>query len=414
LLLGIYDDAGHLQYAGRVGTGFDNKTAVMLKEKFSQLAVDKTPLFEKPKDAVGIWVEPELAAEVSFSEWTRQGRVRHAVFHGLRSDKPTPLISRETAHEPLSTEVIGQDPAHQNKRSASPDIISTQISNSDRIIDLSTGLRKLDLVNYYQLASKWILPQLANRPVTFVRAPSGINGQLFFQKHGDTLKIPGLKQLDPAFDPGHPSLMEIDSLAALIGAVQMNVVEFHTWNATAKNIDKPDRMVFDLDPGEGMPWPMVREAAELTRSLLEELGLQSFLKTSGGNGLHIVVPLTPRDDWETVKDFSKAVAQHLADVIPSRFTALSGPRNRVGKVFIDYIRNGRGATTAAAFSVRARPGMGVSMPCTWQELSVLTGGAHWTIANVRERLEAGENPWNNYSTTRQILKAASKKTLLNK
>jgi len=270
----------------------------------------------------------------------------------------------------------------------------------------------LDLVNYYQLAAKWILPHLANRPVSFLRAPSGIEGQLFFQKHSDTLRIPGLKQLKLELDPEHPALMEIDSIEALIGAAQMNVVEFHTWNATTKDIEKPDRMVFDLDPGEGLAWPMLLEAAELTRTLLEELGLQSFLKTSGGNGLHVVAPLTPHDDWETVKDFSKAVSQHLAAVIPSRFVALSGTRNRVGKVFIDYIRNGRGATTVAAFSARARPGMGVSMPCSWTELPILTGGAHWTIATANKRLESGEDPWASYAKTKQTLREESKKILL--
>ena len=156
---------------------------------------------------------------------------------------------------------------------------------------------------------------------------------------------------------------------------------------------------------------MMLEAADLARTLLDGLGLKSFLKTSGGKGLHVVVPLTPRDDWETVKTFAKAVVQHLASVIPSLFVAKSGPRNRVGKVFVDYLRNSRGATTAA-FSARARPGMGVSMPCSWQELSSLAGGAHWTIANARKRLESGEDPWADYSSTKQILRAAAKKILL--
>jgi bifunctional non-homologous end joining protein LigD len=415
LLLGVYDLANHLRYAGRVGTGFDSKTAVMLKEKLSLLAVEKTPLFEIPGDIKGDlvnWVLPELVAEVSFAEWTKEDRLRHPVYHGLRSDKPAALITREKAQGTMRPQANDLGSSGPENKSLPPEALEPQISNPDRIIDPSTGLRKLDLVNYYQLVSKWILPQLSGRPVSFLRAPSGINGEIFFQKHNDTLNIPGLKQLDPAFDPGHSALLEIDSLTALIGAVQMNVIEFHTWNATTKNIEQPDRMVFDLDPGEQMAWPKVLEAAELTRVLLEELGLKSFLKTSGGKGLHIVVPLTPRDDWETVKEFSKAVAEHLATVIPSRFTALSGPRNRKGKVFIDYNRNDRGATTAAAFSARARPGMGVSMPCSWQELSVLTGGAHWSVLNARERLESGENPWENYPKTRQTLNAASKDSLL--
>ncbi|MCX5780042.1 MAG: DNA ligase D [Firmicutes bacterium] len=412
LLLGVYDDAHHLRYAGRVGSGFNSKTANLLKEKLTRLEADKTALFEPPSDIQGNWVVPELVVEVSFAEWTKDGRLRHPVYHGLRSDKPPTSVTIEKMHDTMSSKADYDRTSNAVGKSAAPEFITSPISNPERVIDPSSGLRKFDLVNYYHLASELMLPHLTDRPVSFLRAPSGINGHLFFQKHGAALKIPGLKQLDAKLDPEHPALLEIDSLVALIGAVQMNVVEFHTWNATTKNIDKPDRMVFDLDPGESVAWPLLLEAADLTRILLKELGLQSFVKTSGGKGLHIVVPLSPRDDWEKVKDFSKAVAEHLARVIPSHFTAVSGPRNRIGKVFIDYNRNGRGATTVAAFSARARPGMGVSMPCSWHELTSLTGGAHWTIANAAQRLQSGENPWADYSQTKQILSAASKKKIL--
>ncbi len=411
LLLAVYDDAGRLRYAGKVGTGFDAASAIMLREKLAPLAAAESRLFETPKDAQGNWVEPELVAEVSFAEWTKDGRVRQAVFHGLRSDKAATLIVRETARAAPRVEV-NRPGGNRMARAATTGAPSAPlITNPDRIIDPSTGLSKLDLVTYYQLAAEWLLPHLADRPVAFLRAPGGIAGQMFFQKHADTLRIPGLKQLDPGIEPGHPSLLAIASREALLGAAQMNVVEFHTWNATTKNIEKPDRMVFDLDPGEGLAWRLMLEAAELVRMLLEELGLQSFLKTSGGKGLHVVVPLTPRDDWETVKDFSKAVVQHLATVIPSLFVALSGSRNRGGKVFADYLRNGRGATTAAAFSARARPGMGVSLPCLWQELPILTGGAHWTITSALRRLESGEDAWAGYAKTKQSLRTAGKKIL---
>jgi bifunctional non-homologous end joining protein LigD len=224
---------------------------------------------------------------------------------------------------------------------------------------------------------------------------------LFFQKHADKLKVRGLKVLSPDLDPGHPALI-INSPEALIGAVQMNVIEFHTWNTTESNIEKPDRIVFDLDPGEETSWEMMVEAAQLTKALLEELGLQSFLKTSGGKGLHVVVPLKPRDDWDTVKAFAKGAASHLARVIPTYFTDVSGPKNRIGKIYVDYNRNGRGATTAEAFSVRARTGLGVSMPCSWEELPHLSGGAHWTVANALPRLETEDNPWKDYNDARQI------------
>jgi len=220
--------------------------------------------------------------------------------------------------------------------------------------------------------------------------------------------MPGVKLLDTALDPAHPAYLEVPTARAVLSAAQMNVVEFHTWNAVKSSIDKPDRMTFDLDPGEGVQWPAMQEAAALTRALLDELGLRSFLKTSGGKGLHVVVPLTPRDDWDTVKDFSQAVVQHLARVLPDRFSAKSGPKNRVGKVFPDYLRNGRGATTACAFSARARPGMGVSIPVAWDELPELSGGAHWTIRTAHERLESGTDPWADYGKTKQTLTKAMK------
>ena len=166
-------------------------------------------------------------------------------------------------------------------------------------------------------------------------------------------------------------MIEVDSFTALIGATQANVIEFHTWNATTRDTTKPDRMVFDLDPGEGVTCKQIQEGTELTRGLLEELGLSSFLKTSGGKGLHVVVPIAPKQDWDTVKALSKAIVEHLATIIPERFVAKSGPKNRVGRIFVDYLRNGFGATTACAWSARARPGLGVSVPCAWEKLGAL-------------------------------------------
>jgi bifunctional non-homologous end joining protein LigD len=189
----------------------------------------------------------------------------------------------------------------------------------------------------------------------------------------------------------------------------MNVVEFHTWNSTTRHIDQPDRMVFDLDPGEGVAWPAMQEAAQLTRALLEHLGLRSWLKTSGGKGLHLVVPLAPRWDADTVKGLSQAVVQHLAQTIPQRFVARSGPANRVGKIFVDYLRNGQGATTVAAFSARARPGLGVSMPLPWEALDGLKSSDQWTVANARDALSLRRaDPWADYADARQSLAAAMK------
>jgi len=189
----------------------------------------------------------------------------------------------------------------------------------------------------------------------------------------------------------------------------MNTVELHTWNATSSHIAKPERICFDLDPGEGVAWPRVQEAAMLVRALLEELGLPAFLKTSGGKGLHVVVPIRRHYAWDPVKDFSHAVVEHLAQTIPSRFVARSGPKNRVGKIFVDYLRNGFGATTVAAWSVRARAGLGVSVPVEWDELLQLKSGAHWTLANVEERIAIGNAPWTGMDRQRKGLAAAMRK-----
>jgi bifunctional non-homologous end joining protein LigD len=195
-----------------------------------------------------------------------------------------------------------------------------------------------------------------------------------------------------------------------MSAVQMNVVEFHTWNSTVQCVDKPDRVIFDLDPGEGVKWKQIQEAALLVQTLLMELGLKAWLKTSGGKGLHVVVPLTPRLDYKSVKLFSQEFVRHLAKTIPERFSATSGPANRIGKVYVDYLRNGKAQTTAAAFSARARPGVGVSMPVSWEQLSDLKSAAHWTVQTAREYLSfQTRDPWEAYWSTGQSLASAIKR-----
>ncbi len=408
IVLGYHDDSGRLRSAGSVGTGWNSTTGAQLHLRLAKLVVPDTPFAVLPKAgrwstrSAGTehWVKPQLVAEVSFSEWTPDGHIRHASFVGLRTDKPASAITREAA---------AVTPGAKPRRPSGGKVGTVKVSNPERVIDPSTGLKKLDLVRYYEGIAEWMLPHLKGRPVSLVRGPGGVGGQLFFQKHDDKLSIPGMRALDPALWPGHGALLEVPTKNALVSAAQMNVIEFHTWNSTAKSLDKPDRMVFDLDPGEGVKWPQTREAALLTRTLLAELGLQSWLKTSGGKGLHVVVPLAPRRDYETVKGFSQAVVQHLAQTIPSRFVARSGPANRVGKVFADYLRNGQGATTVAAFSARARPGLGVSMPVSWDELSELRSGSQWTIATAREYLSFRKrDPWADFGSSRQTLTSAMK------
>jgi bifunctional non-homologous end joining protein LigD len=435
LLLGVHDDDGNLVSVGSVGTGWDAKAARDLHRRL--VAMESTrPPFEHAQDAGGKsrwgrraassvrWVKPRLVVEVGFGEWTPGGQVRHASFVGVRTDKPARSIVRE---RPVPAAGAGgrsapAKPAAAAERAraatasapASPPaaagaVMGVRISNAQRVVDPASGLRKIDVVRYYESVAEWILPHLKGRPVSLVRGPKGVNGQLFFQKHGEKIGIPGITELDPSLWPQHEALLQIDTVQALIGAAQMNVIELHTWNSTSWNIDKPDRMVFDLDPGEGVSWKSVQEGALLTRALLQHLGLESWLKTSGGKGLHVVVPIAARWDYDTVKDFSQAIVQHLAQTIPDRFVAKSGPSNRVGRIFADYLRNGHGATTAVAFSARARPGMGVSMPVSWDRLTELKSGAQWTIANAREHLSfQKDDPWAGYRKAKQTLTGAMK------
>jgi bifunctional non-homologous end joining protein LigD len=283
-----------------------------------------------------------------------------------------------------------------------------RISHPQRVVDAVTGITKLEIVEHYLGCAALILPHLATRPLSLVRAPAGIAGRLVFQRHAGTLRIPGLRQLDPKIAPDLEPMIEVDSIRALIGAAQANAIEFHTWNATTRDTTRPDRIVFDLDPGEGLAWPQMQEGAALTRSLLDGLGLKSFLKTSGGKGLHVVVPITPRDDWDSVKAISRRIVEHMAETMPERFVARSGPKHRVGRIFVDYLRNGFGATTACAWSARARPGLGVSVTCDWDEIGALTSGAHWTIRNVRARIESRGEAWSGYDATKQTTLKAKK------
>ena len=262
---------------------------------------------------------------------------------------------------------------------------------------------------YYARVAKLMLPHLADRPVAMLRAPSGIAGQKFFQKHADEGALPGVTRLPAELDPDHRPLLVIDDTAALLTVAQMNVVELHTWNATHHALEQPDRLIFDLDPGEGVEWAEVVEGTILMRTLLDELGLKSFVKTSGGKGLHIVLPLKPKLGWDEAKEFSGDLVRHMSRVLPQRFVAKSGERNRVGRIFIDFLRNGRGATTVAAWSARSRPGMGISVPITWEELPGLTERPAWNVTDTADRLSIGNAPWRGYERARQSLDAAMKK-----
>jgi bifunctional non-homologous end joining protein LigD len=389
LLVGYRDDEGVLQYAGKVGTGYTGEVSAALRQRLEAMAQKKRP-FAGPTghDRHATWVRPDLVCEVTFNEWPQGGSLRHASFKGLREDKPAPAVTRERANAPAPPPTL-----------AAP---VTKVTHGSRVIDPSTGLTKLDMVRYYAQVAPWALPHLKGRPAYIRRAPLGIDSPMVFLQHPSGVR--GLRGTDPQLWPGHEPAIAFDSAEDLVAAAQVGMIELHTWSSTDRAIAAPDRIIFDLDPGEGVAWPQVQEAALLVRALLQELGLQSWLKTTGGKGLHLFVPLRPEYDYDSVKAFSQEVVAHMARTIPQRFVAKSGPRNRVGRIFIDYLRNGWVQSTAEAYSARARPGLGVSMPVRWEDLAALTGGDHWNIVSGHWHLAGLKaDPWADYWKQPQAL-----------
>ncbi|AVH39046.1 DNA ligase D [Pseudomonas monteilii] len=402
LLLALHDHgSGQLRYAGKVGTGFSAATLDSIHARLKPLQTDRSPLPKPPTgaEARGVhWLKPQLLAEVAYAQMTREGIVRHSVFHGLRDDKPATAIDLERA---MPTKRAAQ---------TEPENLGTlRLTHPDRVVDATTGTTKREVAQYYAQVADWLLPQLKDRPVALVRAPDGLDGELFFQKNAGQLHIPKVLSYNKA--QAGQAAMVLNRADSLLGAVQMNTLELHTWNATTKDFDKPDRFVLDLDPDPALPWKAMLEATQLTLTLLDELGLKVFLKTSGGKGMHLVVPLTRRAGWDEVKDFSRALVNHMAGLFPDRLSAVSGPKNRVRRIFIDYLRNGKGATTVAAYSLRAREGLPVSVPIWREELSQLKGANQWNIGNLHTRLAQVEDPWAEMGKTRQSITLRMRKQL---
>ena len=414
LLLGIYDDSKQLQYAGRVGTGFNEKTLRELRGRLDKLTQDLSP-FAKPlsgKEARGVhWVNPELVGEVVFTGWTDDGLLRHPSFKGLREDKPAHQIRREN---PISTSKAGASSSgNPGKGSSGNDdaIAGIKLTHPDRILYPDQGITKRELARYYEQIAGWILPHVERRPLTLVRCPEGHQKQCFYQRHTR-------ESLDPAIHPiqvkergSVVSYVSVDSLSGLVALVQMGVLELHTWGSRQERIEYPDRLVFDLDPDASVSWKELKEAAQTLRSRLADLKLGAFVKTTGGKGLHVVVPVTPKQDWSFVKEFCKALAQSIVRGAPDQYTATMSKTKRKGKVFIDYLRNARTASAICAYSTRARSGAPVSVPLDWNELS-RDVRSRFTVRNVPERLTRRQkDPWQDYESARAPITRALMKRL---
>jgi bifunctional non-homologous end joining protein LigD len=437
LLLGYYDHGKNLIYAGRVGTGFNEKMLTEMHRKLTRL-VQRTPPYSDLSSINGnardvSWVKPVLVAEIEFSNWTDERLLRHPTFQGLREDKPASAVIHD---EPLSISEVkamengkkaaipqrnGESKASQPHRSvgkattngASDDEWGgVRLSHPDKVLFPDHELTKHDLASYYAQVADWMLPHVAGRPLAIVRCPAGSGKPCFFQKHPGEGASNYLRQINISENGAADYHAAIDDLGGLISLVQMGVLEIHVWGSRAGQLEKPDRLVFDLDPDPSVEWPQVINAARSVRLLLEELGLASFLKTTGGKGLHLVVPVQPRTQWDDAKAFCRAVAEFFVHAAPDQFIATMSKAARKGKIFIDYLRNGRAATAVAPYSTRAKPGATVSAPIAWEELTASLHSDHFTIENVPARLsKLKKDPWADIAKTKQSITAAMLKRL---
>lgn len=392
LVLGYYDD-GALMHAGRVGTGFSRKTARELMARLQPLRRKTSPFTARLSAEAGrgaVFVEPELVAEVEFRGWTADANLRHTSFRGLREDKPPHEVVRETGGADMAT-------ASSSK---------VRLTHPDRIYWPDAGVTKAGLADYYSDVWGLISPFIVNRPLALVRCPEGISGQCFFQKHVWHGASKSIRLAEDPKDKKSEPLITVADLDGLIGLVQAGVLEIHPWGSTLGALEQPDQVIFDLDPGEGVEWPELISAAFEVRERLSALGLASFVKVSGGKGLHVVSPLKPKADWEEVKPFTKWIADSMAKDAPERYVAVVSKAKRKGKILVDYLRNGRGNTAVAPYSTRARAGAPVSMPLAWEELSPEIGPAHFTVLNAMARLSnLASDPWADFRKAEQPLPA---------
>jgi len=395
-LVMAYHEGDALVHAGRVGTGFSGKVASDLRQRLDRLKVAEPTLSgTAAKDKRVVWVKPELVAEVEYRSRTRDGILRHASFQGLRADKPAAEVVAETPEKPNNA-------AGAKRKAGSSRMTSVTLSNADKVLWPETGNTKQDLLDHYAAVWDRMQPFVVNRPLSLVRAPDGIDKQRFFQKHASKGMNKAILTLsDPEDGEELLAIRDFDGLAAL---VQMGVVEVHVWGSTIDDIERPDNIVFDLDPDEGLGVEDVRAATLDVRRRLQELDLPAVVKTSGGKGFHVVVPLKPKAGWEAVKTFAHDFARAMEQTDPDKYTATLSRAARKGRIFIDYLRNGRGSTTVAPWSSRAKPKATVSVPVEWEAVEAKLGPADFALGNkpLKAALKAAD-AWAGYDKLRKAL-----------
>ncbi|WP_434512893.1 DNA ligase D [Desulfitobacterium sp. AusDCA] len=405
LLLGVYE-GGELVYAGRAGTGLSEADMKELEGKFKSIKRMESPFKLAPKRRSNekiTWLEPKLVAEIKFAEWTEDHRLRQASFKGLRKDKDPRDIKEEKADDAIQPQSFAKGVESPMNANANSIIIEgIKISNPDKVIFADSEITKGDVIRYYAEVAERMLPYVSRRVLSIVRCPKGISQTCFYKKHPGPGSQGIVTILVSTSDGETEDYFYIENASGLIAEAQMGTLEFHTWGSRVDELEKPDLMVFDLDPDEGMDLSTVRQGVRDMKNILAELSLNSYLKTSGGKGYHVVVPLKPAVSWEVFHDFARRVAQVMEQKWPDRYTSNVRKAKRTNKIFIDWIRNGRGATSIAPYSLRARKGAGVSMPIAWDELDTVAPDG----INMAEALRriGGNDPWQDFFRNNQQLK----------
>ncbi|HET7364645.1 MAG TPA: DNA ligase D, partial [Burkholderiales bacterium] len=402
LILGVHEvPGGKLKYAGKVGTGFDEHLLETIARKLAKLERPDSPLANPPREKGIQWARPVLVCEVAYAERTDDGILRQASFMGLREDISAKSVSDERAQKPPEQSTLA-------RATGASVVHGIKVTHPTRIIYPALNYTKLDLARYYDGVGELIVPHLAGRPLTLVRCPDGVGKECFYQRHLAMGASPGEVKTVKRERSSKGYYIYIDSHSALITLVQNGVVELHTWGARVPDVQHPDRITLDLDPDEDLPWAKLVQATRMTRTIVEALKLRCFLKTTGGKGLHVVLPVTPKLEWAEVKEFSGLIAQFLVHAEPGLFTAKVAKERRENKVFVDYLRNSETASAVSAFSARARPNAGVSTPLAWDELideDDVRG--RYTVQTVPQRLATLKaDPWADYGSTRQRITAA--------
>jgi len=381
-------DGRKLTYSGKVGTGFNAQLIEDLMERMEPLAVDQAPVEVPRADRKGAhWIEPKLVAEIKFSEFTDDGILRHPSFVGLREDKPAKDVVKEVPKHLTANETKPKR-AKAKRSHANAEDFGIEISSPDRVIFPELGLTKKALADYYATIEPLIMVDAADRPMTLIRFPSGRTGESFFQKHDKGTFGPHVKQIPIEEKDGHfEDYLYFDDIRGLLACVQMGTIEFHGWGSKVDKVEYPDRLVFDLDPDVGLDFGNVKEAALLLRELLKGLGLESWPLLSGGKGMHVVVPLDASEDWPTVKSFAERFSRAISEAEPQMFTANIRKEQRKGRIFLDWLRNQRGATAVLPYSARGREGAPVSAPIAWAELDKYDSGHHFSIRDADQLLK---------------------------